>query len=219
MSESVRTTTSASVSMRTASSKKSAASSKKSVDVLPPAVEAGSQRSQASTTKTGSKRSITSSQALGKLDQLEKLLLEERRAREQAEDTLLALQRERVGRESERQKSEQTQKQLSDVMSALSKVINNPSDPIGRRRLQAILQGHHVTQTSPTPSLPPVAGSNGRGSDAVSVASTTSSQRVQRAKEQGNISFLDSLGQYERDKEREKKKAKALARAGGQLPH
>ncbi len=204
-----------------------------------------------------SKASITSSQALSKLQDLEALLLAERRAREEAEETLISLQRERIGREAERQKSEQAQKQLSDVMNALTRVVSNPSDPVYRKKLQAILQGQKVSTDSvssgqriapaPPPQLNATTASDSQKKSAgvtlnaasglpplpagpmavkpkpqpapqKETDSDRSSVRARLAKEKGDVSFLDSLGQYERDKEKERKKAKLLARSGGQLP-
>lgn len=173
--------------------------------------------------KTSSQRSITSSQALSKLQQLEELLLAERKAREQAEETLVALQRERIARDEATHRSEAAQQQLGDVMSALRTAVSNPSDPTTLRKLQAILRGNPKTvsaaeqpasayqSTVVGPSVKPVSAPGNKKDDAVDADSSSTAQRLRAAN--GQISFLDGLGQYERDRAKEKVKAKAEAAA------
>jgi hypothetical protein len=166
-----------------------------------------------------SQRSITSSIALSKLAALETLLLEERRARENAENTLLGLQRERILREEATKQSEATQKQLNDLLVALRAVVVNPENPTCVRKLQGIIQGRDTPlsasgQATPAAAIPPPPpppavftnkekeealaairkGGNGTASDA--------SSNLGRPRH-----FLDALGQYERQKERDRKKA------------
>lgn len=140
-----------------------------------PAV-AASERSHRS---QGSAGSISSSVALGKLAQLEKMLLEERRAREEAENTMLALQRERIAKDEATRKFEATERQLAAVMEAVKGVVSNPENPGNIRKLKTILTG--VSDTS----------------QAADPVATNSDGRPR--------SFLDAVGQYERDRERARK--------------
>lgn len=144
---------------------------------LPAAVSERSHRSQ------GSNRSITSSVALGKLAQLEQMLLEERGARENAENTMLQLQRERIVRDEASRRQAALEKQLEKVMTAVKSVVSDPENPSNVRKLKAVLTGGSA---SSTPSERGAVNSEGR-------------QR----------SFLDGVGQYEREREKARKVAKA----------
>lgn len=153
-------------------------------------VERASQRSVPKTDKSvgsASVRSITSSVALQKLAQLEEMLVKERQAREQAENTLLALQRERIAREEATKQSQVAQRQLTDVLSALRTVVLSPDEPANVRKLQKILQGR-----------------TNSGDDTASTRSAASSNQNNNAPR----SFLDGMGQYERERKREQQKEK-----------
>lgn len=146
----------------------------------------------------GSERSITSSEALSKLQKLEDMLLAERRAREEAENTLLSIQREKYleGGKSGIHRAAgggaDPQQQLSDIMGALQRLLAQPNDPNNVRKLQAIVRGAPVhsanapptpTSSQQTPSLGPKAG----------VASETKEEDAPK-------SFLDQIGQFDRDR-------------------
>jgi hypothetical protein len=131
----------------------------------------------------GSNRSITSSVALGKLAQLEHMLLEERSARESAENTMLQLQRERIVRDEASRRQAALEKQLETVMAAVKGVVADPDNPSNTRRLKAVLTG-------------------GQTSSAASERDAVNSEGRQR-------SFLDGVGQYEREREKARKAAKA----------
>lgn len=156
---------------------------------------------------SGSVRSITSSQALGKLAQLEDMLIRERHARESAENTLLALQKERIAREEATKKSESTEAQLSSIMNALQKVIISPDDTGNIRTLQQIVrnQGPGGARDKNAYVAPPSSnGSNRVGTTSVrsSVAASSTRSSVRTGEPR---SFLDGVGQYERDRKREAK--------------
>ena len=163
------------------------------------AAETGSHRSAHShqssqrTSTSVSKQSISSSVALSKLQQLEEMLLKERRARETAEATLLAVQRERAARDEATRQSAQAQRQLAEVMSALQSVVACPDEKKNVERLQQILRGNAVRgDVAGTPADP-----------AEKPASQSSSQRAPQDKQQR--SFLDGIGQYERARQKDKK--------------
>ena len=176
----------------------------------------------------GSQRSITSSVALSKLAALENLLLEERRARENAENTLLGLQRERILREEAAKQSEATQKQLNDLLTALRAVVVDPENPTCVRKLQNIIQGKDTPlpsrQATPAGSQQPRAAQSIPQPPPVSGAFTVQEKEAAIAsiKKQGKLGsdassssnlgrprhFLDALGQYERARERERQKNK-----------
>ena len=127
-----------------------------------------------------STRSITSSVALAKLDQLEKMLLSERAARMEAENTMLALQQERLARDEALRKSEAAQKQLNDVLKAVRSVVDAPDNPGNIRRLQAVITGRPLTGGS----VPSIEAEHPR-------------------------CFLDGIGEYERQRNKALKEAKA----------
>lgn len=140
----------------------------------------------------GSSRSITSSVALGKLAQLEEMLIAERRAREDAENTMLALQRERIAREEAVRRSESSEKQLADILHAVRTVVAAPENPGNIRKLQTLLKGgaaqggsSGATSSTPPTVTDPTLNSDGRPRN-----------------------FLDSVGQYERSREKAKREAK-----------
>ena len=165
----------------------------------------GSQRYSDKSAGTGSVRSITSSQALGKLAQLEEMLIRERHAREHAENTLLALQKERIAREEATKKSDNTEKQLTSIMNALQKVIISPDDTGNIRKLQNIVR----TQGNGKKGCHDDDDDSVRSSAAAS--STRSSVRTGEPR-----SFLDGMGQYERDRKREAKSQKDQRRLANQ---
>jgi hypothetical protein len=111
------------------------------------------------------------------------MLVEERSARESAENTMLQLQRERIVRDEASRRQAALEKQLEKVMSAVKSVVGDPENPSNVRKLKAVLTGG---STSSTPSERDAVNSEGR-------------QR----------SFLDGVGQYEREREKARKAAKA----------
>jgi hypothetical protein len=178
-----------------------------------------SQRSAA-----GSQRSITSSVALSKLAALETLLLEERKARENAENTLLGLQRERILREEAAKQSECTQKQLNDLLTALKAVVVDPDNPACVRKLQGIIQGRDTPLNGsrlPTPAAavppppPPLVSVLSSKEKEEALASLRKSGNTY-SEGSSNLGrprhFLDALGQYERQRDRERKKAAAAGK-------
>lgn len=147
---------------------------------------------QSSKRSAASTRSITSSVALSKLRTLEEMLMKERTAREMAEDTLVALQRERIAREQAMKQSEHAQKQLSTVMSALQRVLTQPNDPASVRKLQAIVRGMPVNSATRT--------------DSANAENDSETSSVAEARAAGQErSTLDGLGQNERDKKKRDK--------------
>jgi hypothetical protein len=103
----------------------------------------------------GSERSITSSEAMNKLQLLEKMLSQERKAREQAESTLLMLERERKAKEEAQRRSDAAQKQLSEVMLALQDLVGHPTDAVNIRKLQSIVRGKPTVRKPVAPQQPP----------------------------------------------------------------
>lgn len=152
----------------------------------------GSRRSSSSNNggaaATGSQRSINSTQALEKLQLLEEMLARERQAREEAEGTLLALQKERQAKDLALRQSQSAHRQLNDVMSALQKILVDPQDTSAIRRLQAVVRGS--PQAVATMSQP----------SATRHAVGPSSSDVEPTPAGGTGSFLDGIGQYERDR-------------------
>ena len=140
-----------------------------------------------------SQRSITSSVALGKLQALEGMLSQERRARERAETTLLALQKERSARHEADSRNERSQEQLSSVMSALQRVLTDPQDGNGIRKLQAIVRGAPVRNVA-TPDLR--AEKQHHRQHAVVDHDTIDSNNKEPR------SFLDAIGKYDRDQKK-----------------
>ena len=203
---------------------------------LPP-IDQGSQRStsrrslsqrsgtQPTISDRTSMRSITSSVALGKLNKLEELLLQERKAREEAESTLITLQRERASREEATRKAEHTKQQLDDVMLALRQVVSAPDDPRNVSKLHSLLQGR---PPSPSPSERARLKSAGNSPPTTYVNKATSQFVAQYNRNVPGIdddkdsahssarnvdapprSFIDNMGHFERTKEREHKKLRA----------
>lgn len=139
--------------------------------------QAGGSVRTSSQAGAGSTRSISSSQALEKLQQLEQVLNQERHAREEAETTLLALSKERQAKDAALQQSQMAQKQLGEVMSALQKILADPNDGAAIRRLQGVVRSTGVSGTN----------------------SNSKSGRPAAVEE--NATFLDGIGQYERDRQ------------------
>jgi hypothetical protein len=148
--------------------------------VAPPGSQRDSTRSHQSlggaSAGGASQRSITSQVALEKLQMLEEMLLRERQAREEAESTLLAMQREKVSKEDANRQSQRAQRQLGDVMSALQTILVDPTDARAIRRLQSVVRG------SPQ------------------AAAGSEDAAIRQDAKQPSKSFLDGIGQYERDR-------------------
>lgn len=151
-------------------------------------------------------RSITSSVALSKLQQLEDMLLEERRAREQAELTLLTMQREKLEREDKLDKGAHAQKQLSEVMSALQRVLAEPHDAGGITRLRNIVRGAPPKSLGPRGGDANTANASAGGAGAAGGAGPSSSAAADDGADSTRSgqprSFLDNIGSYDRDKKR-----------------
>lgn len=136
---------------------------------------AGRASNKAPSQRSSAGRSISSSVALSKLQQLEDMLLEERRAREQAELTLLQMKKSDLERHESVRRGEHAQKQLTEVMGALQRVLAEPHDAGGIKKLQGIVRGAPVRSVN------------------------TPSERSGSQPQEGG-SFLDNIGQYERDR-------------------
>jgi hypothetical protein len=160
----------------------------------------GSQRSTGGASTAG--RSITSSVALSKLQQLEDMLLEERRAREQAELTLLKMQKQKLERDDKLDKGAAAQRQLAEVMGALQTVLAEPHDAGGIAKLRNIVRG------APVRSAP---RSSGGGTSHLGVEGAGSNP-VRTASAQEPRSFLDNIGSF--DRERQKRGGKRAGVAG-----
>jgi len=72
-------------------------------------------------------------------------LLEERRARQEAEHTLLLLQKEKQATKEATQKADQAQQQLNELLAALRKVVIAPERPENVRSLENLVRGARVT--------------------------------------------------------------------------
>jgi hypothetical protein len=188
----------------TASRRSDTGSRRSELAGVPPAESIGRQSSaRASSGRAGAStagRSITSSVALSKLQQLEDMLLEERRAREQAELTLLRMQKDKLERDSKLDKGAQAQKQLSDIMGALQKVLAEPNDTGSITKLRSIVRGA------------PVRSVGGRPNDSTSASKpaaansqrdeTGSEARSSAGAEEKPRSFLDNIGSYDRERQK-----------------
>ena len=190
-----------------------------------------------STARTGA--SISSSVALGTLNKLEAMLMEERRARQGAESMLLSLQKERVAREDAVRQSEATRRQLEGLMTALRSVVKEPNNAANVQRLQSLLDTTRVDNAAYAKiRAEALAADNSSGADRFAKNGTSlappvdakyskkithalpaiheGSTRSASSSRGGQKTFLDGMGHYERARERERQREKAERRGVGQ---
>ena len=150
----------------------------------------------------GSERSITSSVALQKLSKLEDMLVSERRAREQAENTLLAMQQEKMAQSAQSQRPEAGQEQLGQIMTALQRVLSAPADPAGIQQLQSLVRGAPVRTAATPPASRGAATPASQGKPPRAPVPAPAADEPQ--------SFLDAIGQYDRDRKAKKRTTERL---------